>query len=62
MQVLALFDDTGKVQALFHQSTKTDTPQLRFRPTKGQRVEVLEVPPEFEEMTPAQLHVAVYVI
>jgi hypothetical protein len=61
MKVLALFDETGKVHALFHPSDKPDAPLLQFVPAKGQRVETLEVPAELLTLKPEQIHVAVYV-
>jgi hypothetical protein len=61
MKVLALFDDTGKVHALFHPSDKPDAPLLQFVPAKGQRVETFEVPAELLSLKLEQIHVAVYV-
>jgi hypothetical protein len=61
MKVLALFDETGKVHALFHPSDKPDAPMLQFAPAQGQRVETLEVPAELLSLRPEQIHVAVYV-
>jgi hypothetical protein len=61
MKVTALFDETGKVHALFIPSDKPDAPQLQFRPAEGQRVEVLELSKELVALTPTQLHAAVYV-
>ncbi len=61
MKVIALFDETGKVHALFHPSDKPDAPVLQFVPAKGQRVESLEVPAELLGLKPEQIHVAVYV-
>ena len=61
MKVLALFDETGKVHALFHPSDKADAPVLQFVPAQGQRVEILEVPAELLTLKPEQIHVAVYV-
>jgi hypothetical protein len=61
MKVIALFDETGKVHALFHPSDKPDAPILQFVPAQGQRVETLEVPAELLSLKPEQIHVAVYV-
>ncbi|HEY4931251.1 MAG TPA: hypothetical protein VII23_06740 [Terriglobales bacterium] len=61
MKVITLFDETGKVYALFHPSSKPDAPELQFAPANGQRVETLEVPVELEHLKPHQLHAAVCV-
>ncbi len=61
MKVIALFDETGKVHALFHPSGKPDAPVLQFAPARGQRVEIIEVPVELQDLKPHQLHAAVYV-
>jgi hypothetical protein len=61
MKVLALFDETGKVHALFYPSDKPDAPELRFAAGQGQRVEALEVPAELLSLKPEQIHLAVYV-
>jgi hypothetical protein len=61
MKVLALFDETGKVHALFHPSDKPDSPVLQFAPAHGQRVETLELPSELLSLKPEQIHLAVYV-
>jgi hypothetical protein len=61
MKVLALFDESGKVHALFHASTKPDAPQFRFQPAKGHRSETLEVPAGLSSLAPAKLHAAVKV-
>jgi hypothetical protein len=61
MKVAALFEENGKIIALFHQSAEPDAPKLHFTPTEGQRSELLEVPPELRHLKPAQLHKAVHV-
>jgi len=61
MHVQVLFDTKGKVHALFHPSKETDSPQLEFRPARGQRVALLEVPTELEGLKPRELHAAVSV-
>jgi hypothetical protein len=61
MKVLALFDDTGEVHAVFHPSDRPGTPVLQFVPAQGQRVETLEVPAELLSLKPEQILVAVYV-
>ena len=61
MKVLALFDKRGKIHALFHPSTEADAPQLRFHPQGGHRAEMLEVPAEFHQLNPGQLHAALRV-
>jgi len=61
MHVQVLFDATGKVHALFHASSEADAPQLEFRPARGQRAALLEVPAELEGHTPRALHAAVAV-
>jgi hypothetical protein len=61
MKVITLFDEAGKVHALFHPSGKPDAPQLQFVPAPGQRVETLEVPIELQSLKPEQIHVAVFV-
>lgn len=61
MKVLALFDETGKVHALFHPSGKPDAPSLQFVPASGQRVETFEVPVELEQLKRHQLYAAVHV-
>ncbi len=61
MKVLALFDETGRVHALFHPSDKPDAPLLQFAPAAGQRVETLEVPAELSSLKPEQIHAAAYV-
>ena len=61
MKVTALFDETGKVHALFHPSGKPDAPVLHFVPAHGQRVATLDIPVELEHLKPHQLHAAVRV-
>jgi len=61
MKVLALFDQSGKIHALFHPSTEADAPQLRFHPERGRRAEMLDVPAEFHHLNPGQLHAALRV-
>ena len=61
MKVLALFDETGKIHALYHPSDKPDAPVLQIVPAQGQRVETLEVPAELLTLKLEQIHVAVYV-
>ena len=61
MKVLALFDKSGKIHALFHPSTEADAPQLRFHPQAGRRAEMLDVPAEFHHLNPGQLHAALRV-
>ena len=56
MKVLALFDENGKIHALFHASTQTGAPALRFRPAPGHRVETLEVPSELQHRKLAEIH------
>ena len=60
MKVTALFEENGKIIALFHQSAEPDAPKLSFAPAEG-RSGVLEVPPELRHLKPAQLHKAVHV-
>ena len=61
MHVQVLFDSKGKVHALFHPSNEPDAPQLEFRPGRGQRVALLEVPAELKRLKPRELHSAVLV-
>jgi hypothetical protein len=61
MKVLALFDKSGKIHALFHPSTEADAPQLSFHPEHGRRAEMLDVPAEFHHLNPGQLHAALRV-
>jgi hypothetical protein len=61
MHVQVLFDAKGKVHALFHPSKEADAPRLEFRPARGQRAALLEVPPELEGLKPRELHAAVVV-
>jgi hypothetical protein len=61
MKVLALFDKSGRIHALFHPSTQADAPQLRFHPERGRRAEMLDVPAEFHHLNPGQLHAALRV-
>jgi hypothetical protein len=61
MHVHVLFDAKGKVHALFHPSTEKDAPQLEFRPARGQRTALLEVPAGLEKLEPRELHAAVSV-
>ena len=58
MKVLALFDESGKIHALFHPSKERDAPQFRFDPASGHRAETLEVPAELHHLKPGQLHAA----
>ena len=51
----------GKVHALFHAAGETNAPRLEFRPARGQRTALLEVPAELERLTPRELHAAVAV-
>jgi hypothetical protein len=61
MHIQVLFDAKGKVHALFHPSKEADAPRLEFRPARGQRAALLEVPPELEGLRPRELHAAVLV-
>ena len=61
MHVQVLFDVRGKVHALFHAAGETNAPRLEFRPARGQRTALLEVPAELERLTPRELHGAVAV-
>ena len=61
MKVLALFDKSGKIHALFHPSTEADAPHLSFHPERGRRAEMLDVPTEFHHLKPGQLHAALRV-
>jgi hypothetical protein len=61
MKVLALFDKSGKIHALFHPSTEADAPQLSFHPERGRRAEMLDVPAEFHHLKAGQLHAALRV-
>jgi hypothetical protein len=61
MKVLALFDKSGKIHALFHPSTEADAPQLSFHPGQGRRAQMLDVPAEFHHLKPGQLHAALRV-
>jgi hypothetical protein len=56
VKVLALFDQEGTIHALFHPSTEANAPQLNFQPASGQRAQLLEVPPELQNLSPTQLH------
>jgi hypothetical protein len=61
MKVLALFDKSGKIHALFHPSKEADAPRLSFHPERGRRAEMLDVPTEFHHLKPGQLHAALRV-
>jgi len=61
MHIQVLFDTKGKVHALFHASKAADAPQLEFRPARGQRAALLEVPAELEGLKPRELHAAIAV-
>ena len=61
MHIQVLFDAKGKVHALFHPSKEANAPRLEFRPARGQRTALLEVPPELEGLEPRAFHVAVAV-
>ena len=61
MHVHVLFDAKGTVHAVFHPSKQTDAPQLEFRPARGQRAALLEVPAVLERLKPRELHAAVAV-
>lgn len=61
MHVHVLFDAKGKVHALFHPSTEAGAPQLEFRPARGQRTALLEVPAELQKLEARELHAAVSV-
>ncbi len=61
MKILALFDESGRIHALFHPSKEPDAPRFRFRPGAGQRAETLEVPAEFHHLKAGQLHAAIQV-
>lgn len=61
MKVVALFDETGKIHALYQPSNEPDAPQLRFHPGAGQRAEILEVPAELQHLKLGQLHAAIHV-
>jgi hypothetical protein len=61
MLIHVLFDTKGKVHALFHPSKEPDAPTLEFRPARGQRAALLEVPAELEGLQPRELHAAVSV-
>ena len=61
MLVQVLFDTKGEVHALFHPSKQAGAPVLAFRPARGQRAALLEVPAELEGLKPRELHAAVAV-
>ena len=61
MKIMALFDESGKIQALFHPSQDPGAPRINFRTAAGHRAETLDVPAEFQHLKPAQLHAAVKV-
>jgi hypothetical protein len=61
MQVMTLFDGSGKIHALFKPSANSDAPKLRFHPAPGHQVEMLEVPAELRGHKLAQLHGALQV-
>ena len=61
MHVQVLFDAKGKVHALFHAAKNADAPRLEFRPARGQRTALLEVPVELAGLKPRELHAAVAV-
>ena len=61
MKLLALFDKTGKIHALFQPSTEGDAPQLSFHPQAGRRAAMLDVPAELHHLNPGQLHAALRV-
>lgn len=61
MHVHVLFDTKGKVHALFHPSKEANGPQFEFRPARGQRAALLEVPAELEGLKPRELHAAAVV-
>lgn len=61
MHVQVLYDTKDKVHALFHSTKEADAPQLAFRPARGQRAALLEVPAELEGLEPRELHAAVAV-
>ena len=44
-----------------HPSKEADAPRLEFRPARGQRAALLEVPAELEGLEPRELHAAVAV-
>lgn len=65
MRVLTLFDESGKVLAMFHPSPKLkeqeNVPVVAFRPGQGQYAKELEVPQHLEKIKPKDLHQAVRV-
>jgi hypothetical protein len=58
MHIQVLFDTKGKVHALFHPSKEANAPRLEFRPARGQRTALLEVPAELEGLAPREFHAA----
>jgi hypothetical protein len=58
MHIHVLFDAKGKVHATFHPSSEANAPTLEFRPARGQRAALLEVPAELEGLAPRELHAA----
>ena len=65
MKILTLFDDNGKVLALFYPAARVERhengPVVAFRPESGQHAAELEVPTQLEKMEPAELHGAIRV-
>lgn len=61
MLVQVLFDTKGHVHALFHPSADPEAPTLEFRPARGQRAALLEVPAALMTLKPHELHAAVSV-
>jgi hypothetical protein len=58
MHIHVLFDTKGKVHATFHPSSEANAPTLEFRPARGQRAALLEVPVELEGLAPGAFHAA----
>jgi hypothetical protein len=65
MKILTLFDDDGRVLALFYPSAVAERhengPVVAFRPEAGQHAAELEVPTHLEKMQPGEIHGAVRV-
>ncbi len=61
MKVLALFDKSGNVHALFRPSAEPGSPTLSFRSGPDHKAETLEVPSELQNLTPSRLFAAVRV-
>lgn len=61
MRVHVLYTTRGQVQALFQPAADAEGPQVEFRPGRGQRTALLDVPAELQGKPLPEIHRSVVV-